>query len=71
MVSDRTFYGGSAVLFAASAAATIDGAASMSAMGEMTMPGDWEMSMGWMRMPGQTWLSAGALEARRRSRSSA
>ena len=27
-------------------------------MGEMLMPGDWSMSMTWMRMPGQTWLGA-------------
>ena len=32
----------------------------MSAMGEMLMPGDWTMSMTWMRMPGQTWLGAAA-----------
>jgi predicted metal-binding membrane protein len=47
---------GSALLFAASAAATIVWSASMSAMGEMLMPGGWTMSMAWMRMPGQTWL---------------
>jgi predicted metal-binding membrane protein len=27
----------------------------MSAMGGMTMPGGWTMSMVWMRMPGETW----------------
>jgi predicted metal-binding membrane protein len=27
-------------------------------MGEMSMPGGWNMSMTWMRMPGQTWLEA-------------
>ncbi len=32
----------------------------MSAMGGMPMPGDWTMSMAWMRMPGQTWAGAGA-----------
>jgi predicted metal-binding membrane protein len=32
----------------------------MTAMGGMPMPGGWTMSMAWMRMPGQTWLSAGA-----------
>ncbi len=26
----------------------------------MPMPGGWTMSMAWMRMPGQTWLVAGA-----------
>jgi predicted metal-binding membrane protein len=29
-------------------------------MGEMPMPGDWTMSMAWMRMPGQTWPGAAA-----------
>src|SRR5260370_32938337 len=32
----------------------------MSAMGGMSMPGGWTMSMAWMRMPGQTWLGAAA-----------
>jgi len=31
---------------------------SMSAMGEMSMPGGWTMSTAWMRMPGQTWPGA-------------
>ena len=50
----------SALLFAASAAVTIVWCASMSAMGEMPMPGGWTMSMAWMRMPGQTWPGAAA-----------
>ncbi len=25
----------------------------------MEMPGDWTMSMAWMRMPGQSWVGAG------------
>jgi len=50
--------GVSALLFAASAVVTIVWCASMSAMGEMPMPGDWTMSMAWMRMPGQTWPGA-------------
>ena len=33
---------------------------SMSAMGEMPMPGSWTMSMAWMRMPGQTWPGSAA-----------
>jgi predicted metal-binding membrane protein len=33
---------------------------SMSAMGEMPMPGGWTMSMAWMRMPGQTWPGSAA-----------
>jgi len=32
----------------------------MTAMGGMLMPGDWTMSMTWMRMPGQTWPGAAA-----------
>ncbi len=58
--SQRAFLGVSALLFAASAAVTIVGCASMSAMGEMPMPGGWTMSMAWMRMPGQTWPGAAA-----------
>ena len=54
------FLGVAALLFAGSAAATIGGCASMSAMGEMPMPGGWTMSMAWMRMPGQTWPGAAA-----------
>ena len=64
MVSERAsqqaFFGVSALLFAASAAVTIVWCASMSAMGEMPMPGGWTMSMAWMRMPGQTWPGAAA-----------
>ena len=64
MASDRsaehTFLGVSALLFAASAVATIAWSASMSAMGGMPMPGGWTMSMAWMRMPGQTWPGAAA-----------
>jgi predicted metal-binding membrane protein len=50
----------SAVLFATSVVVTIVWCASMSAMGDMPMPGGWTMSMAWMRMPGQTWLGAAA-----------
>jgi predicted metal-binding membrane protein len=59
-VSQRTFFGVSTLLFAASAAVTIVWCASMSAMGGMPMPGGWTMSMAWMRMPGQTWPGAAA-----------
>ena len=59
-VADPAFFGVCALLFAASAAVTIVWCASMSAMGEMTMPGGWTMSMAWMRMPGQTWPGAAA-----------
>ena len=58
--SDRAFLGVATLLFAASAAGTIVGSASMSTMGEMRMPGGWTMSMTWMRMPGQTWTGVGA-----------
>ena len=58
--SRRTFFGISALLFAASAAVTIAWCASMSSMGDMPMPGGWTMSMAWMRMPGETWTSAAA-----------
>jgi predicted metal-binding membrane protein len=58
--SQRAFFGASALLFAASAAVTIVRGASMSAMGQMPMPGGWTMSMAWMRMPGQTWPGAAA-----------
>jgi predicted metal-binding membrane protein len=58
--SPRAFFGVSALLCAASAAATVHWCASMSAMGEMPMPGGGAMSMAWMRMPGQTWAGAAA-----------
>ena len=53
-------FGVSALFFAVSATLTIVWCASMSAMGEMPMPGDWTMSMAWMRMPGQTWTDVAA-----------
>ena len=56
--SEHAFFGVSALLFAASTAGTIVWCASMS--GGMPMPGGWMMSMAWMRMPGQTWIGAGA-----------
>jgi predicted metal-binding membrane protein len=58
--SQRAFFGVSALLFAASTAATIIWCGSMSAMGEMPMPGGWTMSMAWMPMCGQTWPGAAA-----------
>lgn len=57
-VSQHVFLAVSALLFAASAALTAHGCASMS--GGMPMPGGWTMSMAWMRMPGQTWPAAAA-----------
>ncbi len=60
-VSQRAFFGVSGLLFAASAALTIVWCGSMAAMGGMSMPGGWNMSMAWMRMPGQTWpIAAGS-----------
>ena len=56
--SSRTFFGISALLFAASAAVTIVWCGSMASMNGMPMPGEWTMSMAWMRMPGQSWSSA-------------
>src|SRR6266702_6880082 len=54
MVSERasqqTFFGVSALLFVVSAALTTAWCGSMSAMGEMPMPGGWTMSMAWMRI---------------------
>src|SRR5687767_1635412 len=57
-VSQHAFLAVSALLFAASAALTVHGCASMA--GGMPMPGGWTMSMAWMRMPGQTWPAAAA-----------
>ncbi len=59
-VSQRAFFGVSALLFAASATVTIVWGAAMAEMGGMPMPGDWTMSMAWMLMPGQTWFGAAA-----------
>jgi predicted metal-binding membrane protein len=48
--SQRAFFAVSSLLFAASVAATTVWCASMSAMGDMPMPGGWTMSMAWMRV---------------------
>ena len=58
--SQQAFVGASALLFAGSAALTVAWCESMSAMGAMSMPGGWRMSMAWMPMPGQTWLGTAA-----------
>lgn len=60
MSTERTFFGLSALSFAACAALTIHWCASMQAMGGMPMPGGWTMSMTWMRMPGQSWPGSAA-----------
>ncbi|MGZ5662044.1 MAG: copper chaperone, partial [Usitatibacter sp.] len=56
-----TFPVATALLFTASAVATVVWCGSMSSMDEMPMPGGWTMSMAWMRMPGQTWPGAAAM----------
>src|SRR5262245_44997554 len=58
--SDPAFFGVSALLFVGSVVMTIVSSASMSAMGELPMPGGWTTSMAWMPMCGQTWLGAAA-----------
>lgn len=47
------------VVYIISLLATVYFCLSMS--GGMDMPGDWTMSMMWMRMPGQTWLESAAM----------
>jgi predicted metal-binding membrane protein len=51
----HAFSGVPALLFAASATATVAWSASMAAMGGMPMPGGWTLSMAWMPMCGRTW----------------
>ena len=60
MDSRRVFVGVSAIVFVASATKPIATCASMSAIGEMRMPGGWTMSHMWMLGPEQTWLGATA-----------
>jgi predicted metal-binding membrane protein len=60
MVSERAFFGVLALLFAASAGATVVRCASMPTMGEMPMPCGLTISPAWLRMPGQTWPGAAA-----------
>jgi len=61
MKAQHAFGGITTLVFTASAAVTIVWSTSMSAIGEMTMPGGWTMSMAWMRMPGQTWAGAATM----------
>jgi predicted metal-binding membrane protein len=58
--SDLAFAGICALLFAASVAATLAQSLSMSAMGELPMPGGWSMSMMWMPTCGRTWARVAA-----------
>jgi predicted metal-binding membrane protein len=55
-VGERTLYLSALVVFAVAAGVTLHLTRSMS--GGMSMPGEWTMSMMWMVMPGQSWLSA-------------
>jgi hypothetical protein len=48
------FLAACALVFVASATVTIVWCQSMASMGGMGMPGDWTMSMAWMKMPDQT-----------------
>ncbi len=60
---DFAFLAATTVAFLGSAAITIHLCRSMAGAG-MLMPGNWIMSMTWMRMPGQGWSSnAGAFMA--------
>ena len=52
--------GVSALLFAASAAATVAWCRAMAGMGATPMPGGWTLAMTWLPMCGQTWAGAAA-----------
>ena len=54
--SRQSLFATLAMLFVVCIAVTTVWCDSMSATGEMPMPGGWKMSMAWMRMPGQTWV---------------
>ncbi len=58
--AERPLLAVTALLFVLSSGVTIAWSTSMSAMGEMPMPGGWTMSMAWMRMPLQTWPEVAA-----------
>ena len=60
MASDRAFLGTCLLIFAATAAVTVHGCLSMPGMGQMPMPGGWDMSMAWLPLCGQTWPSLAA-----------
>lgn len=59
-ISQQSYVGVTALLFASSIVATIVLCRSMSNMGTMQMPGGWSMSAVWMPMPNQTWYGAAA-----------
>lgn len=54
------FLGMLALVFAAAVAGTVLQCVAMSATAGVPMPGGWTLSMTWLRMPGQSWLDAGA-----------
>ena len=54
VAGERALVAIAALLFAVSTAVTVAWCRSMSAIGDMRMPGGWTMSMAWMRRPGQT-----------------
>jgi len=58
--SELAFFGTAAAVFVASAAVTCSWCGSMCSMCDLEMPGDWKLSMAWMRMEGQTWFGAAA-----------
>lgn len=60
MGRERAFLSVAMLVFLASAAVSVLWCGSMSAMAEIPMSGGWTMSMAWMPMCGQTWLSAAA-----------
>jgi len=58
VTAQRAFVGITALLAGCCAAVTILCCQRMAAMGGMSMPGGWTMSMAWMRLPGQSWPGA-------------
>jgi predicted metal-binding membrane protein len=54
VTAQRAFVGIAALLACCCAAVTILWCQRMTAMGGMSMPGGWTMSMAWMRLPGQS-----------------
>lgn len=60
ILQQRIFFGVMALLFVVSTVVTFAWCTRMSTMAGMPMPGDWTMSMAWMRMPGQTWVDVTA-----------
>jgi predicted metal-binding membrane protein len=58
--SDRAFLAAAALLFAGSAAVTIAWGGAMSAMGNVPMPGGWNLSMAWLPACGRTWSATAA-----------